>query len=409
MASVSVTVESIAAGGDGVARAEGFVVFVPRSAPGDVGIVDIAMRGSFARAEFVRLERPAPSRVDPPCPHYTMDRCGGCQLQHMSYGAQLSAKSGIIRDSITRIGRRAITPPVVEPSAQQWRYRRKLTLSMRRSGARWIAGLHPYDSPHKVFALDDCPITDERVVAIWKQIMTSQAMFPIASMLRGAARIDDAGASFVLEGGDVWPEAPRFFEAVPSLHALWWIPQNKRRRLMRQRGDSNALGASFVQVNAPVAATMHGYVLARVLAHDPRTVIDGYSGAGELALALASAGVRVSAIELDSDASSHAAVQLPAGSTSISAKVEEVLGSLLPADVVVLNPPRAGVDGRVTELLEQCDPAPRAIVYVSCNPATLARDLGRMPRYKIESLQAYDMFPQTAHVETVCELVPVGA
>jgi 23S rRNA (uracil1939-C5)-methyltransferase len=409
VASVSVTVESIAAGGDGVARAEGFVVFVPRSAPGDVGVVDIAMRGSFARAEFLRLEKPAPSRVDPPCPHYTIDKCGGCQLQHMDYGAQLSAKSGIIRDSITRIGKRAIEEPEVEPSAEQWRYRRKLTMAMQRSGTRWIAGLHPYDSPRKIFALVDCPITDARVVEIWKEIMAAQALFPIASTLRGAVRIDDAGATFVLEGGDVWPEAPRFFEAVASLNALWWIPEKKRRRLMQQRGESNALGASFVQVNAPVAARIHDYVLGRVLAHEPASVIDGYSGAGELALALATAGVRVSAIELDSDASSHAAVRLPAGSTSISAKVEEVLGSLLPADIVVLNPPRTGVDGRVTEQLEQSDPPPRAIIYVSCNPATLARDLARMPRYRISSLRAYDMFPQTAHVETVCELVPVSA
>lgn len=409
MASVSVTVESIAAGGDGVARAEGFVVFVPRSAPGDVGVVDIAMRGSFARAPFVRLEHPAPSRVEPPCPHYTMDRCGGCQLQHMEYSAQLDAKSGIIRDSITRIGKRAVERPEVEPSAQQWRYRRKLTMAMQRSGARWIAGLHPYDSPRKIFSLKDCPITDERVVAVWGEIMAAQSFFPIASQLRGAVRIDETGATFVLEGGDVWPEAPRCFEAVSSLSALWWIPENKRRRLMHQRGDSNALGASFAQVNAPVAAKMHDYVLARVLSHRPQTVVDGYSGAGELAMALASTGVRVSAIELDSDASSHAAVRLPAGSTSISAKVEEVLGSLLPADVVVLNPPRTGVDGRVTEQLEQCDPPPRAVIYVSCNPATLARDLARMPRYRIASLRAYDMFPQTAHVETVCELVPVFA
>jgi 23S rRNA (uracil1939-C5)-methyltransferase len=146
-----------------------------------------------------------------------------------------------------------------------------------------------------------------------------------------------------------------------------------------------------------------------VLAREPATVIDGYSGAGELALALAARGVRVSAIELDSDASSHAAVRLPEGSRAISARVEEVLASLLPADVVVLNPPRTGVDGRVTEQLEECDPAPRAIVYVSCNPATLARDLARLPRYRIASLRAYDMFPQTAHVETVCELVPVPA
>jgi 23S rRNA (uracil1939-C5)-methyltransferase len=178
---------------------------------------------------------------------------------------------------------------------------------------------------------------------------------------------------------------------------------------MQQRGESSALGASFAQVNAPVAKRLHEYVLARVLSHEPESVIDGYSGAGELALALARTGVRVQAIELDSDASSHAAVRLPAGSTAISAKVEEVLSSLLPADVVVLNPPRTGVDGRVTEQLEQSDPAPRAIVYVSCNPATLARDLARMPRFRIASLRAYDMFPQTAHVESVCELVPVSA
>ena len=118
MASATVTVESIAAGGDGVARAEGFVVFVPRSAPGDVGVVDIAIRGSFARAPFVRLVSPAPSRVEPPCPHYTIDRCGGCQLQHMEYRAQLDAKAGIIRDSIVRIGKRAMEVPHVEPSAQ---------------------------------------------------------------------------------------------------------------------------------------------------------------------------------------------------------------------------------------------------------------------------------------------------
>ncbi len=406
MPSVSVTVESIAAGGDGVARAEGFVVFVPRSAPGDVGLVDIAMRGSFARTKFVRLEAPAPSRVEPACPHYTVDDCGGCQLQHMEYGAQLEAKSGIIRDSVVRIGKRAIERPAVEPSSQLWRYRRKLTLAMQRRGAQWIAGLHPYDSPRKIFSLNDCPITDERVVAVWRQIMASQALLPITSTLRGAVRLDESGATFVLEGGDSWAEAPRFFEAVPALVALWWIPTSKRRRLLQQRGNANALGASFQQVNAPVAARMHDYVFERVISHDPASVIDAYSGAGELALALAASGVRVSAIELDSDASAHAAMRLPSGSRAISAKVEEVFASLLPADVVVLNPPRTGVDGRVTEQLEQCDPPPRAIVYVSCSPATLARDLARLPRYRIASLRAYDMFPQTAHVETVCELVP---
>src|SRR5512140_1220491 len=409
MAPITVTVESIAAGGDGVARAEGFVVFVPRSAPGDVGVVDIAMRGSFARAAFSRLERASSSRVEPTCPHYTIDRCGGCQLQHLSYRAQLDAKGGIIRDSIVRIGRRTIEQPHVEPSAREWRYRRKLTLAMQREGARWIAGLHPYDSPRKVFALDDCPITDERVVEIWKSIMSAQALFPRTSALRGAVRADESSATFVLEGGAAWPDAATFFGAVPALTELWWIPEKKRRRLMQHRGATSSLGASFTQINAAVASRMQEYVLARVMSHGPTTVIDGYSGAGELALALASRGVQVSAVELDADASAYAAARLPAGSRAVAAKVEEVLPSLLPSDVVVLNPPRTGVDGRVAEQLERCEPPPRSVVYVSCNPATLARDLSRMPRYAIATLRAYDMFPQTAHVETVCELAPPSA
>lgn len=409
MAAITVTVDAVAAGGDGVARAEGFVVFVPRSAPGDVGVVDIAMRGSFARAPFSRLVSASPSRVEPPCAHYTIDRCGGCQLQHLNYRAQLEAKGGIIRDSIVRIGRRTMELPHVEPSAREWRYRRKLTLAMQRQGTRWIAGLHPYDAPRRVFSLNDCPITDERVMETWKAIMSTQSLLPKASTLRGAVRADDTSTTFVLEGGDVWPDANRFFEAVPALTELWWIPDRKRRRLMQQRGATGSPGASFSQVNAPVAARMQDYVLARVMSYGPTTVIDGYAGSGDLALALASEGVRVSAIELDADASTYSAARLPAGSRAVSAKVEEVLSSLLPADVVVLNPPRAGVDGRVTEQLEQCEPAPRSIVYVSCNPATLARDLSRMPRYRIATLRAYDMFPQTAHVETVCELVPLSA
>jgi 23S rRNA (uracil1939-C5)-methyltransferase len=88
--------------------------------------------------------------------------------------------------------------------------------------------------------------------------------------------------------------------------------------------------------------------------------------------------------------------------------VEEALPSALPADAVILNPPRAGVDVCVTDVLEETSPRPGAIVYVSCNPATLARDLSRLPSYRIESLVAFDMFPQTAHVETVCELVPAA-
>jgi 23S rRNA (uracil1939-C5)-methyltransferase len=104
-----VTIDSIAAGGDGVGRSEGRVVFVPRSAPGDVARVRLREKGRFARGEIIELVRASSDRVEPPCPHYTHDRCGGCQLQHLAYDAQLAAKGRIIVETLARIGKRAVT------------------------------------------------------------------------------------------------------------------------------------------------------------------------------------------------------------------------------------------------------------------------------------------------------------
>ncbi|HXL86675.1 MAG TPA: TRAM domain-containing protein, partial [Gemmatimonadaceae bacterium] len=185
MAVVSVAIESIAAGGDGVGRNEGLVVFVPRTAPGDVVTAQISGRAHFARGSLRSIVTASPVRIDPPCLHYTRDRCGGCQLQHMTYESQLAAKQIIIRDSFQRIGKRSIDPPEIERSPEEWRYRTKLTLAMRRRGARWIAGLHPYDDPVRVFPLSDCPITDRRVVAAWREVMDADAYFPDAKELRG--------------------------------------------------------------------------------------------------------------------------------------------------------------------------------------------------------------------------------
>jgi 23S rRNA (uracil1939-C5)-methyltransferase len=135
-------------------------------------------------------------------------------------------------------------------------------------------------------------------------------------------------------------------------------------------------------------------------------VIDAYAGAGHTAMTLASEGMAVTAIELDQEAASWSAARLSAPSRSIAGRVEDVLPEVLPADVVIINPPRAGVDSRVSEVLNARATDLRSLIYVSCNPATLARDLARMPRFRISALEAFDMFPQTAHVETLCELTP---
>ena len=406
-APVRLTVESIAAGGDGVARHEGLVVFVPRSAPGDVVLADVEPKGRFARARVVSVETPSTARVDPPCVHYVRDRCGGCQLQHLGYDAQLQAKAGIVRDGLARIGGHALAAlPQVRPSARPWRYRRKLTLALRRRGDTWIAGLHPFDAPGRVFDLADCPITDERVLAVWAELRDTARLLPVAAQLRVAVRLLDVGAAVVVEGGRKWPTARAFFGRAPSVAALWWAPEGGARRMVADRRAAAEPGASFVQVNPAVADDLSSHVHARVRSHAPRTLVDAYAGAGDLAVALAQEGVAVTAIELDADASAWCASRLPAGSRALAGRAEDLLPDALPADVVLLNPPRAGVHERVTATLAAARPRPRAIVYVSCNPATLARDVARLAGWRVASVLAFDMFPQTAHVETVCELLP---
>jgi 23S rRNA (uracil1939-C5)-methyltransferase len=150
---------------------------------------------------------------------------------------------------------------------------------------------------------------------------------------------------------------------------------------------------------------LRDHVLARARAHAPGRVVDAYAGTGDTAVPLAEGGATVTAIELDADAADACRRKLPSSSRVLTGRVEDVLSSALPADVVILNPPRVGVHERVTVALA-ARPAPQAVIYVSCNPATLGRDLTRLPGFQVASVLGFDMFPQTAHVETVCELVP---
>lgn len=404
MSSFDLRIDSIAAGGDGVGRSDGMVVFVPRSAPGDLLRVSAVKRDRLMRGRIERVLEASTSRVEPPCEHYTADRCGGCQIQHLRYDVQLLAKSGIIADSLNRIGRLNVERPDVTASEQPWRYRRKLTLAMRRRGGEWIAGLRRFDDPDAIFLLRDCPITSEDVVADWKSVLRHTAFLPDALELRAAVRSMPDGFSFVVEGGRDWRQGERLFESVPRMRELWWQPEGKRRRLLHRRAGEAGAGASFVQVNPAMATRLQEWVLSLTAATSPSTAVDAYAGTGDLAVALAAQGARVTAIEIDRDAARVCATRLPAGSRAIAESVERAIGEALPADVVIVNPPRGGLDASVADALRSHPHSPRHVIYISCNPATLARDVRRMERFTVRSLRGFDMFPQTAHVETVCEL-----
>lgn len=386
-----------------MARIDGLVTFIPRTAPGDLVDVTLEQRGRFARGSVVRLVEPSPLRVEPRCRHYERDRCGGCQLQHLAYEAQLSAKRQIAADALARIGRRQVAVPPVVASPLPWEYRNRLTLVVRlQSDGTRICGLHRYDAADRVFDLEECPISKPQIVSAVAEVRRAAHLLPEVRQLRVTLRSHREGILMVLEGTGQWASEERFRSACPSLaKVVWGLP----RPAPGSAGTASQAAESIVfeQVNPAVAKLLRELLVEWVLQAEPRTIVDAYCGTGETAVALSQRGIQVIGIERQPEAAALAAARLPHGRV-ITARVEDALVSVLPADVVIVNPPRSGLSRQVTEILGNANAASR-ILYVSCDPATLARDLSRLPSYRVERLVCFDMFPQTAHLETVCELV----
>lgn len=406
---VELDIGSIAAGGAGVGRVDGLAVFVQRTAPGDHVAVALRRHKRFAEGRLQRVLSPGASRVAAACRHYDADKCGGCQLQHMSYEVQLEAKRDIVVQAFRRIAKREVSVTQVVGSPEQWRYRNKLTLTLRRGPTGWYAGLRAYDDPDAVFALRECPITADAVLASWQEVMAASDLLPEAAELRGMMRATEEGAAFHLTGGTTWDQVAQFAERCPSIRSIRWEDQRGETRTLRGDDRSTTSAASFTQVNPHLSGALHDHAASIAVVRDPRRVIDAYGGSGAIAGRMRGEGREVILLELDSDATRVARQLLGGEVRVVTGRVEERLTRELPADAVVLNPPRTGVDAAVCQALEQARPRPRTIVYVSCDPATLARDVARLPSYRVASLTLFDMFPQTAHIESVCELVPEEA
>ncbi len=412
-------IESIAAGGEGVGRlADGRVVFVHRTAPGDgVELAVTEQHPRWTRGRLLRLVETSPERRDPPCPFY--GECGGCTLEHLDYEAQLRAKGRIVADALSRIGKIPTDAPEVVPSPAELRYRNRVSFALRRLGAgEVVAGFHALGDPGRVVDLDGgCLLPEEPVAAAWDRLRAGwgadASRLPSGEALRLTLRATAEGrVSLLVEGGYSPGRPEELIAAVPGLEAVWHRPGTAAARLIAGSpglpetwGDESLelSGAAFLQVNRRAALLLEDHVLSVAGDVDGLRVVDAYCGVGLLARRLARAGARVAGIELDPEAVAAARAAAPAGAEFAEGPVEELLVEVLPADLVILNPPRAGVDARVLERLRERPPA--RIVYVSCNPATLARDLRRLGNaYRLEHLRSFDLFPQTAHVETVVAL-----
>jgi 23S rRNA (uracil1939-C5)-methyltransferase len=398
-----VRILGIAAGGDGVARlSDGRAVFVPRTAPGDLAeLAQIRPAKRFARARLARLVEPSPERTEPPCPHYTRDECGGCQLQHLTYEAQLHARRGIAGDALRRLGGLDVADPAIEPASATLGYRTKITLAA--AGGR--IGLHRLGRADRVFDLERCPITVASLNDLWRELRGLRSFLP-ANLDRLVLRLDRSGGRHLLvraSGSAVWVQAGKLARALTDAGqraSLWWQPEGGVSRLVA--GETAPAPDVFEQVHPDMADRARRFAVERAGELEGRTVWDLYAGVGDITAALTRRGAQVHSVELDRRAVAHAEAAGPSAQRHVG-PAETLVGTLPAPERVIINPPRIGMDRRVAATL--LDRRPQRIVYVSCDPATLARDVARLRAgYRLVEARCFDLFPQTSHVETVAVL-----
>ncbi|HEY7472744.1 MAG TPA: class I SAM-dependent RNA methyltransferase [Gemmatimonadota bacterium] len=426
---VELEIERIAYGGDGVGRAGGLVVFAPWTAPGErIRARVIERHPRYARARLEDVLSPAAERTEPGCPVYGV--CGGCRLQHLSRAAQLASKARAVTDAFERIARR--TPPaavVCEEAAAPWHYRRRAAFTWRRSADGFAFGFHGAEDPRAIVDLDGCPIFAAEGNAVLARLRGVLAEVPPAN---GADAEEGRLAVRALPGQGV--VAGVFADRAERARGLALacakqadIPITWGTRLAETGSLVLAPGAprlasridvgelklrvgfdSFLQVDPVAAERLYDAAIEGLGARSGESVIDGYAGIGAVACRLARSGVRVTAVEVhpgaasDLRANTAAAGGAPVHVLELSA--ERVDWRRPRPDAVVVNPPRSGCAAAALDSIARS--GARRLVYVSCDPSTLARDVRRLgPAWRVESIRAFDLFPQTAHVETVTTLV----
>ncbi|MEQ1857297.1 MAG: TRAM domain-containing protein [Longimicrobiales bacterium] len=405
---VEVTVRGIAAGGSGIADLpDGRVVFVPRTAPGDrVSIQVERSKPRWAIASLCAVLEKGAERRDALCALY--DSCGGCQLQHLPYAKQLEWKARFVQDALARIGGLGPLDALeVVPSPLEIEYRNRVTFTLRRlQGGRVVAGFHALGRPaHVIDVRAECVLPRAELVRAWRTLRSAwgQAarLLPDGGRLRLTLRESAAGVTLLVEGGVAgWSGVP-LAEAVPALVAVWHRPGDERGAPRLVAGAEDGGSTAFTQVNSEAAALLVDHVLDR--AGSPARIVDAYSGAGRYARPLAERGSQVTGIELDPVACADARRGAPTGLVVLEGRVEDLLEDALPCDLLIANPPRAGLDPETLRVLGAHPP--ERLIYVSCDPATLARDVSELSQvYAPESVRCFDLFPQTAHVETVLVL-----
>lgn len=398
-----ITFEKMAFGGEAVGHLpDGRAVFTPFVLPGESARILITEeKPTYCRAQLVALITPSAGRIDAHCPWFTI--CGGCQLQHLPYEEQLALKKMSVIEQLQRVAH-ITQPPVMDvlASPQTWHYRNHVQFHLADDGSMGFFDV----SNQAIVAVQTCPIVDEEILSAWQQIeMDSQAAISRVMLRQGA----DGDQMVIFEGMD--DALPAFAVDFPisAVH----INADGRETVLS--GDSELVFVvrdvpfrvspqSFFQVNSAQAGVMLDEVLKLLPERKLTQVLECYSGVGLFSYFLAAQADELIAIESSASACGDFVVNLDVFDhvSLYQAEVEDVLPALTIApDLIVLDPPRSGVKPLALTALLKLDA--QQIIYISCNPSTLARDVQKilLSGYQLEKVIPLDMFPQTYHVESI--------
>jgi 23S rRNA (uracil1939-C5)-methyltransferase len=438
---VELLIDKLVQGGDGLAEHEGMKVFVPYSAPQERVRARIVMqKRDYAVAEIEEILEPSPLRVSAPCPLYGV--CGGCQLQHITYQGQLVVKKLYVNEALQRIGKIFVPVRHVTAEANPWHYRNKTQYPVGTSGGGMAVGFYKRGT-HDLLDVPACLLHPE----VFDRLREAMRAILAAAGETGydEARHDGNIRHIVLRQGTRDGELlavvvtrtpefdPRIAELIAEQPGVIGVAQSvvsartnrimgSQTRVLVGRGHLHqsvlgktfqVSGPSFFQVNVEQAEELCRKILKHVAPKGDELVLDLYSGVGMISLIVAPFVQQVTAIESDptavEDAMVNAQAQAVRNVEFVCSDVSRAISRVASTDVVILDPPRKGCPADTLRQIAALKA--KRIIYVSCNPATLARDLATLEQlgYTTYEIEPVDMFPQTFHVEVIARLGPLGS
>ena len=432
-----VEIVRLGASGEGVAIHNGIVVFVPFALVGEKVLVHVINdKNSFVIAKIVKILSPSKDRVKSPCPYFA--KCGGCDLQHMPYDMQLEFKKEMVKNSLEKYAKIETKINDVVPSDEIFRYRNKFAFPVAEEDGVIKIGMFRKNS-HKIIDIEDCMLQSKNarmIVRLFREYMTENNISAYNEETHdGVIKhivVREHGEEFVLTvvvTDETFDNFQPLIEKLRTVFSEFGIVKNVNKlnnnvifgnldlkvygiqELYFDEFDINysVNNRSFLQVNNYVKKLIYEKIIDELGGEN--NVIDAYSGAGLLSSIIAKRAGHVYGVEIIKEATENAnnlksrnKLYNLTNKNGDCAKVIPELAKKLKGDFsIVVDPPRKGLDKKVVEAFIQSKP--KKIVYLSCNPATLARDLDLLKEYyNVDFVQPYDMFPQTANVETLVSL-----